>query len=86
MSSSPSLEPENSHIPDTSTRGASQGSSEAASVAAEDSVAKTPSTRVDAAKEAIAGQARRLVVPRRSLLLTGGCGGGGFKREAAGTP
>ena len=72
MSSSPSLEPENSHIPDTSTRGASQGSSEAASVAAEDSVAKTPSTRVDAAKEAIAGQARRLVVPRRSLLLTGG--------------
>ena len=72
MSSSPSLEPENSHIPDTSTRGASQGSSEAASVAAGDSVAKTPSTRVDAAKEAIAGQARRLVVPRRSLLLTGG--------------
>ena len=72
VSSSPSLEPENSHIPDTSTRGASQGSSEAASVAAEDSVAKTPSTRVDAAKEAIAGQARRLVVPRRSLLLTGG--------------
>ena len=72
MSSSPSLEPENSHIPDTSTRGASQGSSEAASVATEDSVAKTPSTRVDAAKEAIAGQARRLVVPRRSLLLTGG--------------
>ena len=96
MSSSPSLEPENSHIPDTSTRGASQGSSEAASVAATscpllplhgggsqgsseaasvaagDSVAKTPSTRVDAAKEAIAGQARRLVVPRRSLLLTGG--------------
>ena len=96
VSSSPSLEPENSHIPDTSTRGASQGSSEAASVAATscpllplhgggsqgsseaasvaagDSVAKTPSTRVDAAKEAIAGQARRLVVPRRSLLLTGG--------------
>lgn len=72
MSSSPSLEPENSHIPDTSTRGASQGSSEAASVAAEDSVTKTPSTRVDAAKEAIAGQVRRLVVPRRSLLLTGG--------------
>ena len=72
MSSSPSLEPENSHIPDTSTRGASQGSSEAASVAVGDSVAKTPSTRVDAAKEAIAGQARRLVVPRRSLLLTGG--------------
>lgn len=72
MSSSPSLEPENSHIPDTSTRGSSQDSSEAASVAAEDSVAKIPSTRVDAAKEAIAGQARRLVVPRRSLLLTGG--------------
>ena len=72
VSSSPSLEPENSHIPDTSTRGASQGSSEAASVAAGDSVAKTPSTRVDAAKEAIAGQVRRLVVPRRSLLLTGG--------------
>ena len=96
VSSSPSLEPESSHIPDTSTRGASQGSSEAASVAATscpllplhgggsqgsseaasvaagDSVAKTPSTRVDAAKEAIAGQARRLVVPRRSLLLTGG--------------
>lgn len=72
VSSSPSLEPENSHIPDTSTRGASQGSSEAASVAAGDPVAKTPSTRVDAAKEAIAGQARRLVVPRRSLLLTGG--------------
>ena len=72
VSSSPSLEPENSHIPDTSTRGASQGFSEAASVATEDSVAKTPSTRVDAAKEAIAGQARRLVVPRRSLLLTGG--------------
>lgn len=72
MSSSPSLEPENSHIPDTSTRGSSQDSSEAASVAAEESISKTPSTRVDAAKEAIAGQARRLVVPRRSLLLTGG--------------
>ena len=72
VSSSPSLEPENSHIPDTSTRGASQGSSEAASVAAGDPVAKSSSTRVDAAKEAIAGQARRLVVPRRSLLLTGG--------------
>ena len=72
MSSSPTPEPENSHILDTSTRGASQGSSEAASVAAGDPVAKTPSTRVDAAKEAIAGQARRLVVPRRSLLLTGG--------------
>ena len=56
VSSSPSLEPESSHIPDTSTRGASQGSSEAASVAAGDPVAKTPSTRVDAAKEAIAGQ------------------------------
>ena len=72
VSSSPSLEPENSHIPDTSTRGASQGSSEAASVAAEESFAKSSSTRVDAAKEAIAGQVRRLVVPRRSLLLTGG--------------
>lgn len=72
VSSSPSLEPENSHIPDTSTQGASQGSSEAASVAAEDSITKTPSTRVDVAKEAIAGQARRLVIPRRSLLLTGG--------------
>lgn len=77
MSSSPSLEPENSHIPDTSTRGASQGSSGAASVAAEDpvaedSVAQTPSTRVNAAKEAIVGRVRRLVVPRRSLLLTGG--------------
>ena len=72
VSSSPTPEPENSHIPDTSTRGASQGSSEAASVAAGDSVAKSSSTRVDAAKEAIAGQARRLVVPRRSLLLTGG--------------
>ncbi|WP_294643727.1 acetamidase [uncultured Rothia sp.] len=70
MSSSPSLEPENSHL--ASTREASQGFSEAASVAAEDAVAKTPSTRVDAAKEAIAGQVRRLVVPRRSLLLTGG--------------
>ena len=72
MSSSPSLEPENSHISDTSTQGASQDSSEAASVAAEDSITKTPSTRVDVAKEAIAGQARRLVIPRRSLLLTGG--------------
>ena len=72
MSSSPSLEPENSHIPDTSTREASQGFSEAVSVAAEDSITKTPSTRVDVAKEAIAGQARRLVIPRRSLLLTGG--------------
>ena len=72
MSSSPTPEPENSHIPDTSTRGASQGSSEAASVAAEESFAKSSSTRVDAAKEAIAGQVRRLVVPRRSLLLTGG--------------
>ncbi len=70
VSSSPSLEPENSHL--ASTREASQGFSEAASVAAEDAVAKTPSTRVDAAKEAIAGQVRRLVVPRRSLLLTGG--------------
>ena len=72
VSSSPSLEPENSHIPDTSTRGAFQGSSGAASVAAEESITKTPSTRVDAAKEAIAGQVRRLVMPRRSLLLTGG--------------
>lgn len=72
MSSSPTLEPENSHILDTSTPGASQGFSEAASVAAEDAVAQTPSTRVDAAKESIAGQARRLVMPRRSLLLTGG--------------
>lgn len=72
VSSSPSLEPENSHIPDTSTRGAFQGSSGAASVAAEDSITKTPSTCVDAAKEAIAGQVRRLVMPRRSLLLTGG--------------
>ena len=70
MSSSPTPEPENSHF--TSAQEASQSSSEAASIAAEDSVAQTPSTRVDAAKEAIAGQARRLVVPRRSLLLTGG--------------
>ena len=70
MSSSPTPEPENSHL--ASTREAPQGFSEAASVAAGDPVAKTPSTRVDAAKEAIAGQARRLVVPRRSLLLTGG--------------
>lgn len=72
VSSSPSLEPENSHIPDISTRGASQSVSEAASVAAEESSTKSSSTRVDAAKEAIAGQVRRLVVPRRSLLLTGG--------------
>lgn len=75
MSSSPTSEPENSHL--TSAQEASLGSSGAASVAtedpvAEDSVAQTPSTRVDAAKEAIVGQARRLVVPRRSLLLTGG--------------
>lgn len=70
MSSSPTPEPENSHL--TSTREASQSFSGAVSVAAEDSVAKTPSTRVDAAKEAIAGQVRRLVVPRRSLLMTGG--------------
>jgi predicted acetamidase/formamidase len=70
VSSSPTPEPENSHL--TSTQEPSQRVSEAASVAADDSVAKTPSTRVDAAKEAIAGQARRLVVPRRSLLLTGG--------------
>ena len=71
VSSSPTPEPENSHLT-SAQQEASQGSSEAASVAAEDSVAKIPSTRVDAAKEAIAGQARRLVVPRRSLLLTGG--------------
>ena len=71
MSSSPTPEPENSHLT-SAQQEASQGSSEAASVAAEDSVAKIPSTHVDAAKEAIAGQARRLVVPRRSLLLTGG--------------
>ena len=70
MSSSPTPEPENSHL--TSTQEASQGSSEAAPVAAEESSVKSSSTRVDAAKEAIAGQARRLVVPRRSLLLTGG--------------
>ncbi len=75
MSSSPTSEPENSHL--TSAQEASLGSSGAASVAtedpvAEDSVAQTPSTRVDAAKEAIVGQMRRLVVPRRSLLLTGG--------------
>lgn len=80
MSSSPTPEPENSHL--TSTQEPSQGVSEAAPVAAEDpvaedsaaedSVAQTPSTRVDAAKEAIVGQMRRLVVPRRSLLLTGG--------------
>lgn len=75
MSSSPTSEPENSHL--TSAQEAFLGSSGAASVAtedpvAEDSVAQTPSTRVNAAKEAIVGQARRLVVPRRSLLLTGG--------------
>lgn len=70
MSSSPTPEPENSHL--TSTQEPSQGVSEAAPVAAEESSAKSSSTRVDAAKEAIAGQARRLVVPRRSLLLTGG--------------
>lgn len=75
MSSSPTSESENSHR--TSVQEASHDSSEVASVAAEgpateDSATKTPSTRVDAAKEAIAGQARRLVVPRRSLLLTGG--------------
>lgn len=70
VSSSPTPEPENSHL--TSTQEASQGSSEAAPVAAEESSVKSSSTRVDAAKEAIAGQARRLVVPRRSLLLTGG--------------
>ena len=49
MSSSPTPEPENSHF--TSAQEASQSSSEAASIAAEDSVAQTPSTRVDAAKE-----------------------------------
>ena len=80
MSSSPTSEPENSHL--TSVQEASHDSSEAVSVATEgpiaegpateDSAAKTPSNRVDAAKEAIAVQARRLVVPRRSLLLTGG--------------
>ena len=70
MSSSPTPEPENSHL--TSTQEPSQGVSEAAPVAAEESSAKGSSTRVDAAKEAIAEQARRLVVPRRSLLLTGG--------------
>lgn len=70
MSSSPTSEPENSHL--TSAQEASLGSSGAASVATEDSVAQTPSARVDAVKEAIVGQMRRLVVPRRSLLLTGG--------------
>lgn len=70
MSSSPTSEPENSHL--TSTQEASQSVSEAAPVAAEESSAKSSSARVDAAKEAIAGQVRRLVVPRRSLLLTGG--------------
>ncbi|WP_313969204.1 acetamidase [uncultured Rothia sp.] len=70
MSSSPTPEPENSHL--TSTQEPSQGVSEAASVATEESSAKSSSTRVDVAKEAIAEQARRLVVPRRSLLLTGG--------------
>lgn len=70
MSSSPTSEPENSHL--NSVQEASHDSSEAVSVATEDSATKTSSTRVDAAKEAIVGQARRLVVPRRSLLLTGG--------------
>ena len=70
MSSSPTPEPENSHL--TSTQEPSQSVSEAAHVAAEESSAKSSSIRVDAAKEAIAEQARRLVVPRRSLLLTGG--------------
>lgn len=75
MSSSPTSEPKNSHR--TSAQDTSHDSSEAAFVATEgsvteDSAAKGPSTRVNAAKEAIAGQARRLVVPRRSLLLTGG--------------
>ena len=72
MSSSPTPEPENSHIPDASTQEASQGVSETVSVAAEESSAKGSSPRVDAAKEALVGQVRRLVVPRRSLLLTGG--------------
>ncbi|WP_455111315.1 acetamidase [Rothia mucilaginosa] len=72
MSSSPTPEPENSHIPDASTQEPSQSVSEAAPVAVEKSSPKSSSTRVDAAKEAIAGQVRRLVVPRRSLLLTGG--------------
>ena len=70
VSSSPTPEPENSHL--TSTQEPSQSVSEAAPVAVEESSAKSSSTRVDAAKEAIAEQARRLVVPRRSLLLTGG--------------
>lgn len=70
VSSSPTPEPENSHL--TSTQEPSQSVSEAAHVAAEESSAKSSSIRVDAAKEAIAEQARRLVVPRRSLLLTGG--------------
>ena len=70
VSSSPTPEPENSHL--TSTQEPSQSVSEAAPVAVEESSAKSSSTRVDAAKEAIAGQVRRLVVPRRSLLLTGG--------------
>ena len=70
VSSSPTPEPENSHL--TSTQEASQSVSETAPVAAEESSAKSSSTRVDAAKEAIAEHARRLVVPRRSLLLTGG--------------
>ena len=70
MSSSPTPEPENSHL--TSTQEPSQSVSEAVPVAVEESSAKSSSTRVDAAKEAIAGQVRRLVVPRRSLLLTGG--------------
>lgn len=70
MSSSPTSEPENSHL--NSVQEASHDSSGAVSVATEDSATKTSSTRVDAAKEAIVGQARRLVMPRRSLLLTGG--------------
>ncbi len=74
MSSSPTSESENSesensHLPNASAQETPQSSSEAAS-ATKDSAAS--STRVDAAKGAIAGQARRLVVPRRSLLLTGG--------------
>jgi len=70
VSSSPTPEPENSHL--TSTQEPSQSVSEAAPVAAEESSTKSSPARVDAAKGAFAGRARRLVVPRRSLLLTGG--------------
>lgn len=72
MSSSLSLKPENSHISDTSGWKAFQSSPEAASSIPEDSSAKKSSARVEAAREALTKQARRLVVPRRSLLLTGG--------------